>query len=421
MDNARDGRWGRQSRVVALLAAACLMLAACGESGTRAPEIASAADARQGGIRSQGVVVTDSFRAYAGADEGFAAEAARDALNAGGNAVDAVVAGYFALAVTLPSAASLGAHGACVVHLHGTRTAAAFGFPSVPAGRTNGGPVAVPTAVRGVALMHLRHGKLRWEQLVAPAERLARAGVPVSPGLARDLQAAGLSSPGSVWLQPDLAAVLGALRQSGGGDFAQGRLARQLAEQSAPTGAGLSLDTIRAAIPIAGPTVTEAFGSHRVHGVPAPLGGPQALAAWRGGAAATGAGGGVAGVVAVDSEASAAACSFSMGVPFGARTVVPGMGIWLAAPGGDPVSPLIVANPANGEFFFAGVARSGSQIGAFARAALAGDGAVEQAFASRGAGVTAIACPRGLRGNQQSCRAGTDPGGFGLVVPALGR
>jgi len=105
MDNARDGRWGRQSRVVALLAAACLMLAACGESGTRAPEIASAADARQGGIRSQGVVVTDSFRAYAGADEGFAAEAARDALNAGGNAVDAVVAGYFALAVTLPSAA----------------------------------------------------------------------------------------------------------------------------------------------------------------------------------------------------------------------------------------------------------------------------------------------------------------------------
>ena len=37
--------------------------------------------------------------------------------------------------------------------------------------------------------MHIRHGQLRWEQAVAPAERLARFGVPVSRALSRDLQA----------------------------------------------------------------------------------------------------------------------------------------------------------------------------------------------------------------------------------------
>ncbi len=46
---------------------------------------------------------------------------------------------YFALAVTLPSAASLGASGACVVHNEKTKKAEAFVFP----------PIAAPGGVRG--------------------------------------------------------------------------------------------------------------------------------------------------------------------------------------------------------------------------------------------------------------------------------
>ena len=53
--------------------------------------------------------------------------------------------------------------------------------------------------------MHVRHGQLRWEPTVAPAERLARFGVPVSRALSRDLQAggadAGATTRGAAYLR----------------------------------------------------------------------------------------------------------------------------------------------------------------------------------------------------------------------------
>ena len=91
---------------------------------------------------------------------------------------------YFAMAVTLPSAASLGASGACIVHNDKTKAAEAFVFPPIAAPGTVGGqPFTVPSGVRAITLMHVRHGQLRWEATVAPAERLARFGVPVSRAL----------------------------------------------------------------------------------------------------------------------------------------------------------------------------------------------------------------------------------------------
>ena len=62
------------------------------------------------------------------ADESRAAEVGRDVLLGGGNATDAAVAMYFAMAVTLPSAASLGASGVCIVHDSKTRAGEAFVF-----------------------------------------------------------------------------------------------------------------------------------------------------------------------------------------------------------------------------------------------------------------------------------------------------
>ena len=49
-------------------------------------------------------------------DEPNAALIARDTLSAGGNAADAAVAAYFALAVTYPNAAGLGGGGVCVLY-----------------------------------------------------------------------------------------------------------------------------------------------------------------------------------------------------------------------------------------------------------------------------------------------------------------
>ena len=83
---------------------------------------------------------TSSFAA-ATADESRAAEIGRDILANGGNATDAAVAMYFALAVTLPSAASLGASGACIVHDDKSKQAESFVFA----------PIAAPGPIKGAS------------------------------------------------------------------------------------------------------------------------------------------------------------------------------------------------------------------------------------------------------------------------------
>jgi len=97
--------------------------------------------------------------------------------------------------------------------------------------------------------MHVRHGQARWEAVVAPGERLARLGVPVSRALSRDLQAAAVAlgadsearrifgrgtgtavTEGDNFTQTELAATLGVIRQRGGGEMFQGSLARVISE-----------------------------------------------------------------------------------------------------------------------------------------------------------------------------------------------
>ncbi len=51
----------------------------------------------------------------------------------------------------------------------------------------DGSAVGVPGLPRGMSALQARYGKLRWEQIVAPAENMARFGVPLSRALARDL------------------------------------------------------------------------------------------------------------------------------------------------------------------------------------------------------------------------------------------
>ena len=249
------------------------LLAACGRSETdrESDRLANAANPAglspgKGGLSA--IITSGSFAAVS-ADESRAAEIGRDILQSGGNATDAATAMYFALAVTLPSAAGLGASGACIVHDDKTKAAEAFVFPPIAApGTINGQSFSVPSGVRGIMLMHIRHGQLRWEQMVAPAERLARFGVPVSRALSRDLQAGagllggdretrrifgkgtgGMVAEGDIWTQSDLAGTLGAIRQRGGGDFFQGTLARTLSDQVSQMGGSLPLEALRNAVP----------------------------------------------------------------------------------------------------------------------------------------------------------------------------
>ena len=387
------------------------------------------------------------------ADESRAAQVGREILLAGGNATDAAVAMYFALAVTLPSAAGLGASGACVVHDSKTRAGEAFVFAPIAApGAINGVSFTVPTGVRAMTLMHIRHGQMRWEQTVALAERMARAGVPVSRALSRDLQAGatllGADSEarrvfgkgngtavteGDNWSPGDLAATLSVLRQRGGQDFFQGSFARLLSEQITQMGGSLPLETLRNSVPQASVPASESYRGFRVYVAPPPMAGANVLAGWNGQPAPAGAStptdsGGMSGLAAVDEKGGAVACTLSMGQLFGARKIVPGTGIMLATPTADSaaVSPMVIGNPGNGEFLFVG-AGGGSPnaaygTGAIARAAIQQKQLVADALAARvgqGGYVNAIACPDGIRGSGgTTCQSGIDPAGAGLALLA---
>lgn len=453
--NAERPRQSRTSPVRRTLALAGLfLLTACGRSETdiareRADQAANPAGMPPGRAGLSRAVVESAAKRFSAvaADESRAAEIGRDILMAGGNATDAAVAMYFAMAVTLPSAASLGASGACIVHNDKTKAAEAFVFPPVAApGPVAGQPFTVPAGVRALTLMHVRHGQFRWEATVSPAERLARLGVPVSRALARDLQAGGAMlndrearrlfgalAEGSALVQPDLANTLGSIRQRGGADFFQGQLARTVSEQVSQMGGSLPVEALRAAVPQASVPTADGYGRRRVYVAPSPAAGASALAGWKGqapGGPTPTDSGGFAGFVAVDSNAGAAACALSMGQLFGARAVVPGIGIMLGAPTPDAgsVSPVIIANPGNGEFSFVGAgggaATAAQATGWVARATIENDQALPNVLASRrgqGGWVNAIVCPSGLRSGGESCLSAIDPAGAGLALIAGGR
>ena len=173
-----------------------------------------------------------------------ASEAGAAVLRAGGNAADAAVAAAFALSVAEPQSSGIGGGGLALVYVaradrvyaidfRETAPAAATpdmflvdGKPDPLRSRCGGLAVAVPGAVKGYAEIARRFGKKRLPELVAPAVKLAREGVPVGRGWRRAAvsarsclreDAAGAAAflvggeppvPGTRIVQKDLAATL---------------------------------------------------------------------------------------------------------------------------------------------------------------------------------------------------------------------
>jgi gamma-glutamyltranspeptidase/glutathione hydrolase len=136
-----------------------------------------------------------------------AVRAGLTALEQGGNAIDAVIAGAFAAFVAEPNNAGIGGYGHLSAFLadgsgfltvdHGPRAPAAaradmfdviggpmdgHDWPAVVGDRNYVGPLApaVPGAVSGLWAAHQRAGRLAWGALLAPAIELAEAGLEVT-------------------------------------------------------------------------------------------------------------------------------------------------------------------------------------------------------------------------------------------------
>jgi gamma-glutamyltranspeptidase/glutathione hydrolase len=116
-----------------------------------------------------------------------------------------------------------------------------------------------------------------------------------------------------------------------------------------------------------------------------------------------------------------------MGQLFGARMIVPGTGVLLGAatPDAGSVSPVIIANPSNGEFTFVGAGggapTAAQATGAVARATVEDSQNLDAVLAARrgqGGWVNAIVCPSGLRSSATTCRGALDPAGAGLALLA---
>ena len=202
-----------------------------------------------------------------------ACDAGASVLAKGGNAVDAAVATAFALAVTHPSAGNIGGGGFMVVRApDGSATTFDYREQAPLASTqtmylrdgkidirlTNTGYLApgVPGTVRGLALAHQRFGKLRWQQVVAPAVELADNGFVLSEGLARSLnsQVAGAMAPypasvaaygkpgGGKWMAgdrlvlKDLAKTLRAIGSDGPDVFYTGWIADRIAAEMSAHG-----------------------------------------------------------------------------------------------------------------------------------------------------------------------------------------
>jgi gamma-glutamyltranspeptidase/glutathione hydrolase len=126
-------------------------------------------------------------------------------LAKGGNAVDAMVATGFALAVTYPGAGNIGGGGFMVVRtprgvttfdfrerapLKSTPTMYLDSAGNIDRSLTARGYLApgVPGTMRGLEMAHRKYGRLPWRDVVMPAADLARNGFAMSQDLARSLQ-----------------------------------------------------------------------------------------------------------------------------------------------------------------------------------------------------------------------------------------
>ena len=392
--------------------------------------------------------LSDNFGATV-SDEPRSALIGRDILSSGGNAIDAVVATYFALAVTYPGAATLGGGGICVAFKGENDKPATIDFrPSLY--HSGGRDVMIPGSVRGMFALHARFGRLKWEGLILPAERLARFGNPVSRAFATKLKGLPRAAfadreisqlflreekpvrEGQVLYQLELSATLAQIRLRGAGDFYAGELAKALIKGLREVeGIDVPLSAIRDYRPKwSDPTIIKVGKDQLL--LPAGPPGAAVVTQWNSGGSGRpdrGRSPDSVGFTAIDIGGGAAACVVSANGTLGAGRFIGSTGILMAAPpykGPTTGVPMVLINKplldARGAATGAGGSDALQRTVRIARRVFSGDAAPDAAY--RGAGsrgtarVNVVSCPQGAREEPALCSFAVDPSGYGLAAGA---
>ena len=250
----------------------------------RASALLVAATLSLNGCAQEAAGPVEGFAGLVAADEPNAAVVGREILGNGGTAADAAVAMAFALAVTYPSRAGLAGGGACLAFSAQTKSTDALVFLPLPGLIGTG---TLPLLPRAMAALNARHGSLRWELILSPAENLARFGYDMSRALAQDFAVGGqtlLTDPeaqaifapagrvqtGVPVVQAQLAATLSALRQQGAGYFHGSGFTARYVEATALAGLPIDGEALRGAVPALLPPVALRVGDTTAWFTPPP-------------------------------------------------------------------------------------------------------------------------------------------------------
>jgi gamma-glutamyltranspeptidase/glutathione hydrolase len=247
-------------------------------------------------------------------DAALATKAGADVLASGGNAVDAIVAASFALAVVFPTAGNVGGGGFMVARVGGqpyaldfreTAPAAAtrdmyLGPDGKPTKDTRDGwrSAGVPGSVAGLweAWHKLGSHHKTWAELLAPAIDLAERGFDVDPAFARTIDIVkgrlarypasaalflpdgGPPAPGSRWRDPDLAKVLRRIAKEGPAGFYEGPIAEAIARGMKENGGLVTAADLKSYRAQWRPPIEYDYRGRHVIGMPPPSSGGITMA-----------------------------------------------------------------------------------------------------------------------------------------------
>jgi gamma-glutamyltranspeptidase/glutathione hydrolase len=265
-----------------------------------------AAGAGRNAVRGKNGVVASS--------SALASEVGVETLKNGGNAVDAAVATAFALAVTWPTAGNIGGGGFLVYYgADGETTTFDFrekaplaatedmylgedGFVRENSNHEGILAVGVPGTVAGLAMAHKKLGEVDWADLVAPAVRLARDGIPITWKLHDDFKGrkelwerypssakvflkddGSFYEPGEKWAQQDLADTLARIQRLGKAGFYRGETASLIADFMNENGGIITLEDLEQYEAVEREPIRGSYRGYEIVSMPPPSSGGVAL------------------------------------------------------------------------------------------------------------------------------------------------